>query len=298
MLFMKRFVLILICAWTFTAGRVSAQVTPDSLEAQQRALVEIPIIRPGFVRIDEDSALKIIDRQPSFGLFRDNYFLTGIPLNRKINGDNADVKFQLSIRQRITQSILPFKTFLYLTVTQKTYWNLYQKSAPFRDMNLNPSISVGKILIRNNELKGVAALSLEHESNGRDSLANRSWNMVSLSASFFFNPRFKIEGKLWAPFWIAPENSDIVDRRGIGYVELHYRSADERLWLSLQMNPRRKFGRINTVFEMHYKVGPKANQYWFLQYYNGYGESLMDYDRYVSMLRVGFSIKANFMSVF
>ena len=296
---MERFRWTIILTVIFSPCTLPAQViTVDSLESQQRKLVEHPIIQPGFVSLDEESALDIIDRQPSFGIFKDNYFLTGIPLNRAIDGETADVKFQLSIRQRLTQSVLPFKSFLYLTVSQKSYWNLYRKSAPFRDTNFNPTLSLAKIIIRNNELKGVASLSLEHESNGRDSLANRSWNMVALSASYFFNPRFKIEGKIWAPFWIAEENSDIVKLRGLGYVEFHYRSADERLWMSLQLNPRKKFGNLNTIFEVHYKVGPKANQYWFLQYYNGYGESMMDYNRCASMLRVGFSIKANFMSVF
>lgn len=296
---MKRFILINILTALLFSGNICAQiVTTDSLEIQQKQLVESPIVKPGFVHLDEESALDIVDHQPSFGIFKDNYFLTGVPLNHSIDGETADVKFQISIRQRLTQSILPFKTFLYLTVSQKSYWNLYQKSAPFRDTNFNPTLSVAKVLIRNNQLKGAAALSLEHESNGRDSLENRSWNMISLSASYFFNPRFKIEGKVWAPFWIADENSDIVKLRGVGCVEFHYRSADERLWMSLHLNPYKKLGNFNTILEVHYKVGPKSNQYWFLQMYNGYGESMMDYNRYSSMVRVGFSIKTNFMSVF
>jgi len=261
--------------------------------------VEQPIVQPGFVSLDEQSALEIIDNQPSFGIYKDNYFITGIPTNRGISKQTADVKFQLSIRQRLTQSVLPFETFLFLTLTQKSFWNLYNNSSPFRDTNFNPALSLGKVIIVDNELKGVASLAVEHESNGRDSLASRSWNMVSASGSYFFNPRFKIEGKVWLPFWIDKDNNpDLVKLRGVCYFELHYRSADERLLVSWHVNPRKKFGNVNHIFEAHYKVGPKANQYWFLQYYTGYGESMMDYKRYSSMIRVGFSIKANFLSVF
>lgn len=296
---MKRFYLLLILLPIAFPGRVSAQSEiTDSLMRQREELVSQPVIRRAFVHLEEESALKIIDNMPAFGIGNDNYFLTGIATNHRVTGETADVKVQLSIRQRLTQSILPFKTFLYLSLTQKICWDLYRESAPFRDYNINPGISLAKVIIRNNELKGVVSLALEHESNGEDSLKNRSWNMVSFSSSYFFNPRFKIDTKVWVPFWIAKENADIVSRRGVGYMAIHYRSADERLWLTAQVTPVHKFGNFNTLLEAAYKVGPRSNQYWFLQYYNGYGESMIDYDRYTSMIRVGFCVKPNFMSVF
>lgn len=54
----------------------------------------------------------------------------------------------------------------------------------------------------------------------------------------------------------------------------NYQSADERLWCSAVINPRRKFINMNTTLEINFKPSPKANEYFFLQYYNGYaGES-------------------------
>ena len=35
----------------------------------------------------------------------------------------------------------------------------------------------------------------------------------------------------------------------------------------------------------------KSNQYLFIQWYNGYGESLLDYNKYSSMVRAGICIK-------
>jgi phospholipase A1 len=40
------------------------------------------------------------------------------------------------------------------------------------------------------------------------------------------------------------------------------------------------------------------NQYLFLQYSNGYGETLLDYSRHRSLLRFGFVIKPQGFSMF
>ena len=49
-----------------------------------------------------------------FTLFKDNYFIGGIPIGNKPTARNSDVKFQLSIAQRLTKSKLPFDTYLFL----------------------------------------------------------------------------------------------------------------------------------------------------------------------------------------
>lgn len=149
------------------------------------------------LKVDEQDALELFDNTPSFGIYRDNYFVTGVPTNQKIDKNSADAKFQVSIRQRLTKSILPFKTFLYLTYTQKAFWDIYRKSSPFQDNNFNPGISLSKAIIHHNTLKGIAVFSFEHESNGRDSLQSRSWNYLSLSGSWFFNARFSVQLKIW-----------------------------------------------------------------------------------------------------
>ncbi|MGL4493969.1 MAG: phospholipase A, partial [Tannerellaceae bacterium] len=40
------------------------------------------------------------------------------------------------------------------------------------------------------------------------------------------------------------------------------------------------------------------NQYLYLQYYNGYGEYLLDYNKYQSMLRIGLIIRQQFFSIY
>ena len=124
-----------------------------------------------------DSIRKAFDNGPYFSLYRDNYFIAGIPLGQEIKRTNSDVKFQVSIAQRLTKSVLPFNTYLFLTYTQKCFWNVFEESLPMHDLNFNPGIGLSKLLIVKGHMIGKATLLIEHESNGRDGDASRSWNM-------------------------------------------------------------------------------------------------------------------------
>ncbi len=52
----------------------------------------------------------------------------------------------------------------------------------------------------------------------------------------------------------------------------------------------------NFIIEAAYRFSLKSNQYLFAQYYNGYGEGLLDYKQYHSQLRVGIVIKPTLFS--
>jgi phospholipase A1 len=246
----------------------------------------------------EEQAVKLIDRMPSFAVYEDTYFVIGGPLNKNINSNTADATFQLSIRQRLTQSILPFNTFLYLTYTQRSFWDIFAESSPFRDTNYNPGVGLGKYLIHNNKLMGGAFVQLEHQSNGRDGLESRSWNFISLTGKYFFNMRLSLKMQVWIPYVDGGENQDLLDYRGLGVASMDYISLNNRVWLSADINPRKGWGDMNVTLGAGYKVSRASNQYIYLQFYNGYAEGLLDYNKFASYLRLGFCIKPDFYSVF
>ncbi len=243
-----------------------------------------------YLEMDEDKISELLDNMPSFGMYKDNYFITGVPINHTVDKHSADAKFQISIRQRLTKTVLPYNTFLMLTYTQKSFWDIYEQSAPFADNNYNPGLAIMKPIIYNNQLRGIASFGFEHESNGKDSIDSRSWNYLVLSGSYFFNRYFSVQSKIWAG-WLGEENKDLYKYRGYGLIAFNYRSGNDKLWVSAVINPREKFWNINTQLEISFKLTAKANQYLFLQWYNGYGESLLEYNRYTSMIRVGLCIK-------
>ena len=87
-----------------------------------------------------------MDNGPYFTLYKDNYFIAGTTIGGKPTATNSDVKFQVSIAQRLTKSTLPFNTYLYLFYTQKCMWNVFENSMPMRDFNFNPGIGLAKHL--------------------------------------------------------------------------------------------------------------------------------------------------------
>jgi phospholipase A1 len=256
---------------------------------------EINEIGPDY---NADSVRREIESGAYFSLFKDNYFIGGIPVGQKIMASNTNVKFQLSISHRLTKSRLPFDTYLFLTFSQKTIWNVIQKSMPMLDMNFNPSIGLGHLIIHKNRYIGRGFLMIEHESNGKDGLTSRSWNKVSLGLYLMLNKKLDTQIKLWAPIIDSDNNRDILQYNGIGHFGLTYHTEDQRFILGVLSTWRTKSFSFNTQWDMSFKLNKKVNQYLFIQYYNGYGEYLLDYNRFSSTLRVGFVIKPSDFSIY
>jgi phospholipase A1 len=238
-----------------------------------------------------DSVRRELESGNYFTLFKDNYFIGGIPVGQAIRRDRSNVKFQLSILHRLTKSVLPFDTYLFLQFSQKTIWNVFQPSLPMRDLNFNPGVGVGHLIIYKNRYIGKAILMLEHESNGKDSLASRSWNKISLGTHLMLNRHIDAQIKLWIPLIDSDNNRDILRYNGIGHFGVNYHTINRRFHAGLLATWRTRSFSFNTQCELSFKINKKENQYIFVQYYNGYGENLLDYNQYKSVVRMGFVIK-------
>ena len=248
-------------------------------------------------KFNSDSIRHEFDNGPYFTLFKDNYFTAGTSIGPKPSRTNSDVKFQVSIAQRLTKSTLPFHTYLFLAYSQKTFWNVFEESMPMRDLNFNPGIGLSKLLIVKDRLIGKATLMVEHESNGRDGLASRSWNRISLSANIYIDPNIMIHGKAWIPIVDGENNRDLLDYYGLYQTGVVLTTTNRRFGFSVLLTKRKGWNlNYNTVIELNYRLFKKDNQFLFVQYYNGYGENLIDYNEYHSRLRVGIVIKPKIFS--
>ena len=168
-----------------------------------------------FTEATSDSIRKAMDNGPYFGLYKDNYFIFGTAVGPKPTKQNSNVKFQISFSQRLTKSVLPWNTYLFLFYTQKCFWNVLERSLPMTDLNFNPGIGLAKHLFVKNRYIGKLLLLAEHESNGRDGTASRSWNKISLGASIMIDPNFIVHGKVWLPIIDGLQNKDILNYCGI-----------------------------------------------------------------------------------
>ncbi|MGM9827189.1 MAG: phospholipase A [Muribaculaceae bacterium] len=279
---MRRIIMILLAAIAVGSPAAFAQIVSGAGE-----------------KFDTDSLRRDFDSQPYFGLYKDNYFIFGPAIGPKMTDKNTNVKFQISVAQRLTKSTLPFGTYLYLFYSQKVFWNVLENSMPMTDLNFNPGVGLAKPLFVKNRFIGRVILCLEHESNGRDGDASRSWNKISLGANIMIDPQLTVHGKFWIPIVDGMNNKDILDYSGIYQVGLQAFSTNRRFNVGVTLVKRRGWNlNYNTIVELSYRLWRRDNQFLFMQYYNGYGEGMLEYNKFHSQLRVGIVIKPRLFSDF
>lgn len=281
---MKPLRIIIVSALLAMVGIAHAQVTTpeDSLQ-----------------KLNTDSIVRDFDSRPFFGLYKDNYFVLGTALNEKPTQYNSDVKFQISFRQRLTKAVLPWHSYLFLFYTQKAMWNIFEESLPFRDLNFNPGIGISKLIISKDRLMGKATILFEHESNGRDGEASRSWNKVSLCGSLFVLRDLMVHGKIWIPIIDGKQNKDILSYSGIFQVGAQYISPNKRWVVDATFVKRKGWNfNFNTTINVGFRLSRTANQFLMLHFYDGYGENLLDYNKYHCRIRLGLLIRPVFFSDF
>lgn len=232
-----------------------------------------------------------------FGLYKDNYFIFGPSISQKPNRENTNIKFQISIAQKLTKSTLPWGTYLYLYYSQKVFWNVLQNSMPMTDLNFNPGVGLAKPVFIKDRFIGKLTLQLEHESNGRDGEESRSWNKVTFGGSVMVDPNFIVYGKFWIPIIDGVNNKDILKYCGIFQVGWSLQSPNRKFSTTVTMVKRQGWNfNYNWTLECAYRFSTKSNQYLFAQLYSGYGEGLLAYKEYHNQLRVGIVIKPTLFS--
>lgn len=242
-----------------------------------------------------DSLLK----EPGFSVHRDNYFLTGVPINTDITRNSADVKYQISFKQRLTSKPWLGGFFPYLLYTQKAFWDIYASSKPFSEINFNPGVALVRPFYLKGERLTYGTISLEHESNGRDSIYSRTWNMLAFSLKSQISPRWTVGIRGWIPLVDKEDNPELTQYVGYGEASATYQIQPGR-W-SADVLFRKGSGLINygsLQTQLNWKPFKKENYYLTLQWFVGYTESLIDYREHKSMLRLGFTIKPENMGIF
>ncbi len=232
-----------------------------------------------------------VKQQPKYSIYGDNYFITGSQFGKTPTEENSDAKFEIGFKYRLTDLVLPGKLYAFLTYRQKSFWDIYQESLPFRETNYNPGIGFAKPILSQNRIKHAFFLRVEHESNGRDEEFSRSWNFLSLQYFYFHKNKWQLRLKAWHPFGDMENNEDLLDYIGHGSIGLAYRPQK---WLILESQFRKalnldKNGSIKLSASL--KLSKKTNQYLLFQYYYGYAESLITYNEISHMLRLGVVLK-------
>lgn len=277
-------------AWMLLVVFAALVIATQRADAQ---IVELPK-----EHLNTDSLKRAFaDKHYYFGIYKDNYFIFGPPVNEKPTKKNTNIKFQISIAQKLTKSTLPWGTYLYLFYTQKVFWNVLENSMPMTDLNFNPGVGLTKPLFIKDRFVGQLSLVLEHESNGRDGDESRSWNKLTFGGNIMVDPNFVVGAKFWIPIIDGVNNKDILKYKGIYHIGWQWQSTNRKFSMSVGLTRRAKgIFNYNTTIEAAYRFSTESNQYLFLQFYNGYGEGLLDYKVYHSQIRLGIVIKPTLFS--
>lgn len=248
------------------------------------------------IKLDSSNYKNYIKSLPSFGMFGDNYFITGTSLKDNITPETSDAKLQLGFRQLLTNVELPWDTFLFFTYRQKSFWDIYKESFPFRETNYNPSLGIVKLLVDENGMTDIFWFAFEHESNGRDGENSRSWNYISLLYVKPYSNKWLFRFKGWVPIGSLKDNPDITDYRGYFETGVTYRPY-KNVFFDVDFNHAFSDGLKGSIMlGLSFKISKKSNQFLYIQYYGGYSEELIDYNKKVSNLRIGIAFKELFQN--
>ncbi len=205
--------------------------------------------------------------------------------------DNAEAKFQISFKVPLVEDFLIDEATLWAGYTQLSLWQVYNSdaSAPFRETNYEPEI-FWTIPTEANffgaNLESVS-LGFSHQSNGRGSALSRSWNRVYAD--------FVLARNRWAfsfkPWYRIPEDDKDDDNpdidKFIGYADFSaaYKWNDMTLSSKLRNNFRSSDNHTSVEMALSFPLPGRLNGY--IEYVNGYGETLIDYNHRIQRVGIG-----------
>lgn len=208
--------------------------------------------------------------------------------------DAAEVKFQISFKTKLAETMLGTSSDLWFGYTQQSHWQLYngETSREFRETNYSPELILTTPF--NYQLPGgwnwrMLNLGLLHQSNGRDEPLSRSWNRAYA--------QFGLEHGKWTvslrPWWRLPEdegnddNPDIEKYMGHGDLTATWKHNANTVTLLARKNFS-DGGKGAVQADWAFPISSHLRGY--VQVFSGYGENLLDYNFRQTTLGFGVSL--------
>lgn len=209
--------------------------------------------------------------------------------------DNIEAKFQISFKTKLAENLFGDNGDIWAGYTQSSRWQVYNAeiSRPFRETNYEPEVM---LLFRNSySLLGwngrMTGISFNHQSNGRGDPLSRSWNRVMLNVgldrenwAFVVRPWYRVKEDA-----ADDNNADIEDYVGRGDALLVYNRNGHELSLTARHSLRggdRAHGSLQ--FDWGFPINNLLRGH--VQVFDGYGESLIDYNHKATYVGVGFAL--------
>jgi len=224
----------------------------------------------------------------------------GTPVGSKL--DDVEIKFQISLKYLAVQDLIVEDLDLQFAFTTTSWWQAYNSgiSAPFRETNYEPEVifnyqhswSLLSLPVEQ------TSLSFNHQSNGQTGQLSRSWNRVVLG--FIFAPtdnvlwgfrtwyRLPEDEKITALDPAGDDNPDIEKFMGYGELGGLWSISDNHSLEFMLRNNLRSDNRGAIQLGWSFPIDDRLQGY--VEYFNGYGESLIYYNHHAQRLGIGFKL--------
>jgi len=218
--------------------------------------------------------------------------------------DAPAAKFQISFKYKLLefgdsapQSMLRTLQFGY---TQRSLWDIDADSSPFYDTSYMPEIIYQSLAPEPDRNEGWFTwlgwqAAYKHESNGRDGPNSRSLNVVYLRTGFALGNldgwHLIVVPELFSYLGSSDANADLDDYRGYGRLQLVLGRSDGPSLAATAWSGK-DFDHASVQLDLTLPVRVRLldfETYFLVQYFNGYGESLLSYRDKSETVRAGIS---------
>jgi phospholipase A1 len=282
----------------------------SSLFAEERQDIDASKAKISIEDIDNERSRENMQKwlDGSFGLkpYKDNYLIpfgysTKEYISHKpgITYDRKEAELQVSLKLQVLHNLFGLDERYYLSYTHQAFWQIYVDSSPFRESVYNPE---GFVIFPVSDKDSWFQMrsfkfAIAHKSNGQpDTTEVDGFNGYNLSKSinyFYATARFQHGTLLTDLTVLAPfpgsanlsDNPDIMKYLGYTEVKFTYFYLDHMFSLMIRGNESSLKGAV----ELKYSYPLYADTYLYAKIFQGYGESLVDYNREVTKFSIGFS---------
>lgn len=222
--------------------------------------------------------------------------------NADVELQNIEVQFQFSVKLLLAERLFGDNGYLTGAFTNRSFWQAYNSeiSSPFRETDYEPEIWLA--FDNDWELFGFRNVSnqfiVNHQSNGRTGDLSRSWNRLMLS-TIWEKDNFVMSLKPWyripedeKHYPGDPDGDDNPDiERYLGNFEfLATWARNQNVYSVMLRNNLRSMDDNKGAVELTWSYPLSTRIKLYLKYFNGYGESLIDYDESMESFGVGFLV--------
>jgi phospholipase A1/A2 len=218
-------------------------------------------------------------------------------------GTYPGAEFQFSLKYRLFD--LEHKwdplAHAYIACTQTSFWDLFSSDPSFYDTSYKPSefLYYPDIFEKNRfqlDLQG----GVEHESNGKGGIGERSLNTVYLQPTARFDLpahlQLTLQPRAWVYFNLGSNNPDMAEYRGYAdlLAALTWTSpgGEEKIQFATKFRIGDEGRHAGLQFDLRFNL-PEIlhfNPTIQLQYFTGYGQTLRQYNQHSSAFRAGLCI--------